>query len=110
MTIHIRQRKEVIIKNHCYFYTLKKCVERCVELLNVSIKGDNIQRKLNAISEENDSSYSESMKDINEHRDEVTSRIKELYKEKDTLNDKIRKEQVKLETKEEKENENELYT
>ena len=75
------------------FYSLKKNIDNCVELLNHSIKGENVTRELNAISEDNQESFTNSIKDIDSKRDEIRKEIKELYKQKEELSDKIKKEQ-----------------
>ena len=72
------------------FNSLKNNIESCIDLLNESIKGDNIQRQLNRISEENVSNYNNSMKNIYDKREEVNNRLKELYNEKNNINVEIK--------------------
>jgi len=74
------------------FYSLKKNIDDCLDLFRQSIKGGNIQRKLDAISEDNMQYYNTSMRDVDYKRDEINNELKELYNEKDRINDKIRKE------------------
>ena len=82
------------------FRELRKNIENCIDLLNNSIKGANVQRQLAAISEENVDSYNTSMKNIYEKRDELNTKIKDLYNKKDKINDEI-KDIYKEELKEE---------
>ena len=72
------------------FNSLKRNIDSCVDLLNRCVKGGNIQRKLNAISENNVKTYNDSMKAIYEKRDSVNNEIRNLYNEKDKINNEIK--------------------
>ena len=55
------------------FYSLKKNIDDCLDLFRQSIKGGNIQRKLDAISEDNMQYYNTSMRDVDYKRDEINN-------------------------------------
>ena len=82
------------------FNSLRRNIESCIDLLNISIKGDNIQRQLNRISEDNIDNYNNSMKNIYEKIKEDNNKLKELYNEKDKMNDDLKdiyKEEIRKE-------------
>lgn len=67
------------------FSSLSMNIEKCVDLLNQSIKGNNIERKLGDISENNKVYYNNIMSSIDEQKIETNEKIKKLYNYKDNI-------------------------
>lgn len=61
------------------FKKIKKNIDRTVELLHMSIKGGNIERKLDLISEDNGKNIVEITKKIDARRETLIKENKELY-------------------------------
>ena len=74
------------------FVSLSKNIEKCVELLSMSMKGNHIERKLSDISESNQVYLKKVVSTIDDEKTTATARIKNLYDEKD----RIEKEQKAL--------------
>ena len=86
------------------FVSLNKNINKCVELLGRSIKGENIGRKLSAIEENNKVSFNKSIYNINSDREEVKNLLSRLNDERDEYQEMIRREnQIELEHELEKE-------
>lgn len=90
------------------FVSLNKNINKCVELLGRSIKGENIGKKLSAIEENNKVSFNKSIYNINSDREEVKNLLSRLNDERDEYQEMIRREnQIELEHELEKEKESE---
>ncbi len=74
------------------FVSLSKNIEKCVELLSMSMKGNHIENKLSDISESNQVYLKKVVSTIDDEKTTATARIKNLYDEKD----RIEKEQKAL--------------
>ena len=65
------------------FVSLSKSVEKCVELLGASMKGNRIERKLADISDSNKMYLRNVMTNIDEQREDTKKELKELYNARD---------------------------
>jgi septal ring factor EnvC (AmiA/AmiB activator) len=74
------------------FVSLSKSVEKCVELLGASMKGNKIERKLADISDNNKIYLRNVVSSIDTQRDETNETIKQLY----NARDEAEKEQKRL--------------
>ena len=74
------------------FVSLSKNIEKCVELLSMSMKGNHIESKLSDISESNQVYLKKVVSTIDDEKTVANDRIKNLYDEKD----RIEKEQRNL--------------
>ncbi len=73
------------------FISLNKNISKCVELLNKSIKGKSVSKKLNAIEENNKINFVKSMNNIDSEREEIKNNLIKLNKEKEEYQDKMNK-------------------
>ena len=76
------------------FTSLSKNIAKCVELLSQSMKGNNVEQKLGAISDNNRIYYLRAMGSIDDERQEAKKKLKELYDQKDEM-EKLKKEQLR---------------
>ena len=67
------------------FQELKKLIDHTVELLGKSIKGGNIDKVLDSISDDNKKTFINVTKNIDEDRSEIESDLRILNEEKDNL-------------------------
>ena len=74
------------------FVSLNSSISKCVELLSQSIKGESIDRKLGAIEESNKVSFNNSIYNIDSEIEEIKTRMKRLYDEKDEYQERLREE------------------
>lgn len=93
------------------FVSLNKNINKCVELLARSIKGENVGQKLSAIEENNKVSFNRSIYNINSDRDEIKQTLSKLNDERDEYQEMIRRNNIEeleqeAEKKEEKNKEN----
>ncbi len=65
------------------FASLSKSVEKCVELLGASMKGNKIERKLADISDSNKMYLRNVMSNIDDQKEDAKKELKELYDAKD---------------------------
>lgn len=65
------------------FVSLSKSVEKCVELLGASMKGNRIERKLADISDSNKMYLRNVMTNIDEQREDTKRELKDLYNARD---------------------------
>ncbi len=65
------------------FVSLSKNIEKCVELLSLSMKGNNIEGKLGDISESNQMYLKRVVSTIDDEKTTTNDRIKNLYEQKD---------------------------
>ena len=65
------------------FVSLSKSVEKCVELLGASMKGNRIERKLADISDSNKVYLKNVMSNIDDQRLDAKEELKELYNQRD---------------------------
>ncbi len=65
------------------FVSLSKSVEKCVELLGASMKGNRIERKLADISDSNKIYLKNVMSNIDDQRSDAKEELKELYNQRD---------------------------
>ncbi len=65
------------------FVSLSKSVEKCVELLGASMKGNRIERKLADISDSNKIYLRNVMSNIDDQRTDAQTELKNLYNERD---------------------------
>ena len=65
------------------FVSLSKSVEKCVELLGASMKGNRIERKLADISDSNKIYLRNVMSNIDDQRTDAQTVLKNLYNERD---------------------------
>lgn len=65
------------------FVSLSKSVEKCVELLGASMKGNRIERKLADISDSNKIYLKNVMSSIDDQRTDAKEELKQLYNERD---------------------------
>lgn len=72
------------------FQALSRSIEKCVDLLNKSIKGNNIERKLGDISDNNKISLKRVLGTIDDERQEVNKELKNLFNQKDYLEKETR--------------------
>ena len=99
-----RQKMKNLDELEELFVSLNKNINKCVELLGRSIKGENIGRKLSAIEENNKVSFNKSIYNINSDREEVKNLLSRLNDERDEYQEMIRREnQIELEHELEKE-------
>ena len=99
-----RQKMKNLDELEELFVSLNKNINKCVELLGRSIKGENIGRKLSAIEENNKVSFNKSIYNINSDREEVKNLLSRLNDERDEYQEMIRREnQIELEQELEKE-------
>ena len=87
------------------FVSLNDNVSKCVDLLAKSIKGQNINKKLDYIEESNKINYIKSIDSINDDRENIKQNIKRLNSERDEYQERIRRENNETLKKEEKEKE-----
>ena len=73
--------------------SLNKNIERCLELLGTSVKGNNFEKKLSAYQTENKINYKKNMNDIESQRELLKANINKLYNEKDELLENIKNEE-----------------
>ena len=70
--------------------SLNKNINKCLELLGVSIQGNNIDKRLSAIESENNVNYKKNISNIELHREVVQKNIKKLNDEKEKIiNEKV---------------------
>ena len=81
------------------FLTLKKQINKCVDLLNRSMKGKNINSRLSEIEGNNNRLYDNRLEMIREKRKETKETISRLTQEKEDYLDKIKEEYKKEEAK-----------
>ncbi len=74
------------------FVSLSKSVEKCVELLGASMKGNRIERKLADISDSNKIYLRNVVTNIDEQKEDAKKELKELY----NVRDEVEKEQKQL--------------
>ena len=99
-----RQKMKNLDELEELFVSLNKNINKSVELLGRSIKGENIGRKLSAIEENNKVSFNKSIYNINSDREEVKNLLSRLNDERDEYQEMIRREnQIELEHELEKE-------
>lgn len=99
-----RQKMKNLDELEELFVSLNRNINKCVELLGRSIKGENIGRKLSAIEENNKVSFNKSIYNINSDREEVKNLLSRLNDERDEYQEMIRREnQIELEHELEKE-------
>ena len=67
------------------FISLSKSVEKCVELLGASMKGDKIERKLADISDSNKMYLRNVMSNIDDQKTDTKEVLKNLYNERDVV-------------------------
>jgi hypothetical protein len=65
------------------FVSFSKSVEKCVELLGASMKGNRIERKLADISDSNKIYLKNVMSNIDDQRSDAKEELKELYNQRD---------------------------
>lgn len=65
------------------FASLSKSVEKCVELLGASMKGNRIERKLADISDSNKMYLRNVMSNIDDQKEDAKKELKELYNARD---------------------------
>ena len=65
------------------FVSLSKSVEKCVELLGASMKGNRIERKLADISDSNKIYLKNVMSNIDDQRMDAKEELKDLYNQRD---------------------------
>lgn len=65
--------------------SLNKNINKCLELLGVSIQGNNIDKRLSAIESENNVNYKKNISNIELHREVVQKNIKKLNDEKEKI-------------------------
>ena len=87
------------------FVSLSKNISKCVELLNKSGKGRNVNSKLNAIEENNKINFQKSINNIDIQREEIKNNLIKLNDQKETI-----QEQLKENYKEQENRENEDET
>ena len=87
------------------FVSLSKNISKCVELLNKSVKGRNVNSKLNAIEENNKINFQKSINNIDIQREEIKNNLIKLNDQKETI-----QEQLKENYKEQENRENEDET
>lgn len=92
------------------FSHLNRNIERCVELLNASIKNKKVSNKLDHMIYDNKISYRKSYSTLDEEKEitqdkinELNDKIDELNKEIKDINKKIEREEIKEEKKEDTE-------
>ena len=76
------------------FTSLSKNIAKCVELLGQSMKGNNVEQKLGAISDNNRIYYLRAMGSIDDERQEAKKKLKDLYDQKDEM-EKLKKDQLR---------------
>ena len=74
------------------FVSLNSNINKCVELLSKSMKGENIGRKLGAIEESNKVNFNKSIYSINSNREDIKKKLSELSDQKDEVQELIREE------------------
>ncbi len=75
--------------------SLNSNINKCIELLGISIKGNNTERKLSALEIENRINYKKSMNDIEAQRQLLKSNITKLNDEKEEALNNIKEEENK---------------
>ena len=83
------------------FVSLSKNISKCVELLNRSVKGKNVNSKLNSIEENNKINFAKSMSSIEIQREDTKNNLVKLTEEKEKYQDAL-KEEYERKAKEEK--------
>lgn len=86
------------------FVSLSKNISKCVELLNKSVKGRNVNSKLNAIEENNKINFQKSINNIDIQREEIKNNLIKLNDQKETIQEQLKenyKEQENRENKDE---------
>ena len=73
------------------FVSLNNNINKCIDLLSASIKGGNVEKKLDAIREESEISYRKSVEDLDAEREEINVNINRLSDERDFLSEKLRR-------------------
>ena len=74
------------------FVSLNKNINKCIDLLYTSMKGGNVDKKLDSIREESEINYRRSVEDLDVERQRIDDKISQLSDERDELSDKIRQE------------------
>ncbi len=93
-----RQKMKNLDEIEELFVSLNSNINKCVELLSKSMKGENIGRKLGAIEESNKVNFNKSIYSINSNREDIKKKLSELSDQKDEVQELIREEnRVKLE-------------
>lgn len=82
------------------FVSLSKNITKCVDLLNKSIKGNNIANRLNSIEENNKINFTKSIGNLEIEREEIKNRLVSLNNEKDDFQKLMREQNIKEEVKE----------
>ena len=75
--------------------SLNKNIERCLELLGTSVKGNNFEKKLSAYQTENKINYKKNMSDIESQKEIVRANVVRLNNEKEELLETIKEEEDK---------------
>lgn len=74
------------------FVSLSKNISKCVELLNRSVKGKNVNSKLNSIEENNKINFAKSMSNIEIQREDTKNNLVKLTEEKEKYQDELKEE------------------
>lgn len=74
------------------FVSLSKNISKCVELLNRSVKGKNVNSKLNSIEENNKINFAKSMSNIEIQREDAKNNLVKLTEEKEKYQDALKEE------------------
>ena len=77
------------------FVSLSKNISKCVELLNRSVKGKNVNSKLNSIEENNRINFAKSMSNIEIQREDTKNNLVKLTEEKEKYQDELKEEYEK---------------
>lgn len=83
------------------FVSLSKNISKCVELLNKSVKGRNVNAKLNSIEENNKVNFQKSINNIDVQREEIKNSLVELNDQKDAFQKQLKENYLEQEKKEE---------
>lgn len=87
------------------FNNLNKSINRCIELLAVSVKGPKVTEELNEMRDGNASGYRGVVSSFDEDRENAKKELNSLYDQKETILKKIEEENKKLAEKEKKKEE-----
>ena len=71
--------------------SLNKSIDECVEILRESMSGNNVNRKLNNIEENNTINLNNAISDFDIKRDEIKKEISKLYSEKNSIEEDYRR-------------------
>ena len=73
------------------FVSLNNNINKCIDLLFASIKGGNVDKKLDAIRADSSKSYRRSISDLDNERTIINNNLKNLSNERESLAEKMRK-------------------